>query len=154
MTSGISVKDRLAEKSGKYLVWTENTGVETCYWSYIRRKWNGGAWTSHITHWMLPPERPEQSEMEYVLNSELHISPCDGPCNGLNCCNCCGEAPAMHRAGQEYIPFQRYDDLCCKRARVGMPESCMQLQGKTRAEWLKELSEPPEEGENDGTTKR
>lgn len=80
----------------------------------------------------------------------VRITPCIGPCMGLSCCNCCGKAPAMHRTGN-HIPFRMYDKECCKRTRVGKPESCMQLQGKTRAEWL---NEPPEEGEDDGKTDR
>ncbi len=69
MSGWISVKDRLPEKSGKYLVWTKYTGFETCHWSSTLRRWKGGAWTYHITHWMPSPESPEQEEMEYTLKS-------------------------------------------------------------------------------------
>ncbi len=60
MTDWISVNDRLPEKSGKYLVYTENTGVETCRWALISGKWNGGAWTSRISHWMPLPNSPKE----------------------------------------------------------------------------------------------
>jgi len=61
MSNWISVKDKLPEKGDTYLVWTENTGVETCRWFAYRGKWRGGAWTAHITHWMPLPEPPGEA---------------------------------------------------------------------------------------------
>lgn len=49
-----------------------------------------------------------------------------------------GEAPAMHRTGVEYIPFERYDQQCCPETKFNRPEQCMWLQGKTRFEWEQE----------------
>lgn len=57
MSEWISVKDRLPDTCGKYLVWTENTGVETCRWD---GKWRGGRWTSFITHWIPLPTPPKE----------------------------------------------------------------------------------------------
>ncbi len=64
MSDWISVKDRMPKKSGKYLVWTENTSVETCHWLSRCRKWRGGAWTTHITHWM-PLLEPKKRRTEH-----------------------------------------------------------------------------------------
>lgn len=69
------------------------------------------------------------------------IARCTSKCEGLCCCNCCGDAPALHRAGYGYIPFQMYDVRCCRRTRANIPESCMWEQGKTRTEWLKEMED-------------
>lgn len=67
----------------------------------------------------------------------IAIEPCTGPCRGQSCCNCCGEAPAMHRTdgGRRFI---RWDRECCRRCQADKPEECMYLQGKTRDEWMEE----------------
>ena len=60
MSEWVSVRHPPDLGSGFYLVWTDNTGVEKCRWSEIRKRWMGGAWTQHITHWrpmLAPPEK-------------------------------------------------------------------------------------------------
>ena len=70
----------------------------------------------------------------------VRLELCTSKCRGQSCCNCCGKAPALHRAGPEYIPFSLYSTECCSRTRWTKPEECMHLQGKTREEWMKEES--------------
>lgn len=60
MSEWISVKEHPRLGSGRYLVWTDNTGVEICRWSEKQKRWIGGSWTQHITHWMPLPEPPKE----------------------------------------------------------------------------------------------
>lgn len=60
---------------------------------------------------------------------------CPGRCRGKSCCNCCGEAPALHRTdGGRW--FERWDAQCCHQTVSDRPTQCMYLQGKTREEWM------------------
>lgn len=72
-----------------------------------------------------------------VSRVPVQLEPCTAKCRGHSCCNCCGEAPAMHRTdgGRR---FNRWDRDCCARILYYKPEQCMHLQGKTREEWMKE----------------
>ncbi|GBF70754.1 hypothetical protein LAWASA_3489 [Lawsonibacter asaccharolyticus] len=67
----------------------------------------------------------------------VQLEPCTGPCRGLSCCNCFGEAPALHRIGGGRW-FDRWAPQCCHSTRLGAREKCMYLQGKTREEWMEE----------------
>ena len=67
----------------------------------------------------------------------VQLEPCTAKCLGHSCCNCCGEAPAMHRTdGGRW--FDRWDPPRCHQTRLDKPDLCMHLQGKTREEWMKE----------------
>lgn len=64
----ISAKNPPDLGGGHYLVWTDNNGTEICRWSEGRKRWIGGAWTLHITHWRPMPEPPkaEKQDVEEV----------------------------------------------------------------------------------------
>ena len=79
----------------------------------------------------------------------IHIEHCPSKCRGQSCCNCCGEAPAMHRCGREFIPFQLYDPKCCEKTRWTNPGGCMFLCGKTRHEWMNEAIEKEKEDDHE-----
>lgn len=73
--------------------------------------------------------------MEYRHIIERRL--CESPCQGQSCCDCCGKAPAIHLAGADYFPFQRWDDgSCCRQSREKKPDECMHLRGLLRREWL------------------
>lgn len=57
----VSVKNPPDLGGGRYLVWTDNSGPEICRWSEARKRWIGGAWTQHITHWRPMPKPPKES---------------------------------------------------------------------------------------------
>lgn len=65
------------------------------------------------------------------------LEPCTARCRGQSCCNCCGQAPALHRVDSGRW-FERWDDRCCPQTRLDKPEQCMHLQGMTREKWIKE----------------
>lgn len=65
------------------------------------------------------------------------LEPCTSRCRGHSCCNCCGEAPALHRIDNGRW-FDRWDATCCYQTRLAKPDQCMYFQGKTREEWMKE----------------
>ena len=65
------------------------------------------------------------------------LEPCAVPCRGQSCCNCCGQAPALHRIdGGRW--FDRWDAQCCLQTHLDQRDQCMHLQGKTREEWMEE----------------
>ncbi len=76
-----------------------------------------------------------------MVNREVRppvlLEPCTARCRGQSCCNCCGQAPALHRVGSG-LWFERWDDRCCPQTRLDKPEQCMHLQGKNREEWQNE----------------
>lgn len=75
-----------------------------------------------------------------MLQRPVLLDACPARCRGQSCCDCCGEAPALHRVDDGRW-FDRWDNQCCSRARLTKPEVCMHLQGKTREEWMKEEME-------------
>ena len=79
----------------------------------------------------------EESRWWSVEQDLIRLEPCTALCQGHSCCNCCGEAPAMHRTdgGRR---FDRWDKDCCARTLYYKPKQCMGLQGKTREEWMEE----------------
>ena len=64
----ISIKDRLPDRSGNYLVYTSIEGrsiIKTSYWMASTQTWLGVEACSvliHITHWMPLPKPPEKEE--------------------------------------------------------------------------------------------
>ena len=73
---------------------------------------------------------------------------CIQECKGKSCCNCCGNAPNLHRVKDDTsISFRLvYERDCCYKSRQYNPEQCMHLQGKSREQWLKEETEKHERG--------
>lgn len=51
-------------ENGFYLVWTRNAGFTRGVWSELHKRWMGGAWTQHITHWM-PHVKPPKEVQEW-----------------------------------------------------------------------------------------
>jgi hypothetical protein len=82
MSKWISVTDKLPEKKGNYLVFTKNKDIKVmpffternasaaiygrgfCIWEKGRRTNDDDWWkpVNYVTHWMLLPELPEESE--------------------------------------------------------------------------------------------
>lgn len=66
----ISVKDRLPDRSGNYLVYTSIEGrsiIKTSYWMASTQTWLGVEACSvliRITHWMPLPEPPKEEKHE------------------------------------------------------------------------------------------
>ncbi len=54
----ISVKDRLPEKNGNYLVCTKAMSVFTTHYWTDETRWSH--YTNHITHWMPLPDPPKE----------------------------------------------------------------------------------------------
>lgn len=73
MAEWVSVRHPPDLGSGFYLVWTDNNGVEKCRWSESRRKWMGGAWTQHITHWrpMLAPPKKAKTDADGIQDADI-----------------------------------------------------------------------------------
>ncbi len=61
----ISVKDRLPESSGSYIVYSGKSGtVFTAHFWARDNRWSGRSLNLTITHWMPLPEPPETPETE------------------------------------------------------------------------------------------
>ena len=65
------------------------------------------------------------------------LEPCTARCRGQSCCNCCGEALALHRTDSGRW-FERWDAQCCHQTRLDKRDQCMHHQGKSREEWMEE----------------
>lgn len=122
MAEWVSVKHPPDLGSGFYLVWTDNTGVEKCRWSEGQKKWMGGAWTSHITHWrpmLASPEKPrtnadsiramDDEELAEFLD-RVNDFPCEACCGNLSRCrrNNAPE-PVCKRHYLEWLKEERQD---------------------------------------------
>ena len=75
------------------------------------------------------------------MDEIVHIEPCTAKCRGRSCCDCCGEAQAMHQVHAGETLWDRFCRDCCLTTRLAKPEACMFLKGKTREEWLHEKHE-------------
>lgn len=60
MAEWISVKDRLPDADGSYLVATRNRGVMITHYYHNSRRFSSTRLNAHITHWMPRPEPPKE----------------------------------------------------------------------------------------------
>ena len=67
MSEWISVKDRLPEKDGSYIVHSGASGkVYTAHFWERNRRWSGRGINSNVTYWMPLPEPPKYDDAKCV----------------------------------------------------------------------------------------